>query len=129
MYFVHKTPMIHIEKLHAFCIFTPFFFQRNHSRYRFLKSGEACSCFAFKSSTVSSLLSSSGLSTSISPCSSLFESFWAACFSKTDTYEYRAEPIRTTRIPKPFIRVIGVAKIIVEMAIIRTCFTFAAMLR
>jgi hypothetical protein len=50
------------------------------------------------------------------------------CFSIRETYEYRAEPIKTTKIPIPFMVVIGVAKIIVEMAIIRTCFTFAAML-
>lgn len=51
------------------------------------------------------------------------------CFSTSDTYEYLADPMSTTTIPKPFMKAIGVAKMMVEMAIIRTCFTLAAMLR
>lgn len=57
-------------------------------------------------------------------------SFWLdeVCFSNRDTYEYLADPINTTAMPNPFIKVIGVAKIMVEMAIMSTCLTLAAML-
>ncbi len=39
------------------------------------------------------------------------------------------DPIKTTTIPRPFKRVMGVAKTTVDMTIIRTCLTFPAMVR
>jgi len=58
---------------------------------------------------------------------STFSSLSRDCdFSISDTYEYRADPTKTTIIPLPFNGEIGVAKTIVEMAIINTCFTFPA---
>mmetsp|Transcript_24840 Transcript_24840/g.68799 ORF Transcript_24840/g.68799 Transcript_24840/m.68799 type:complete len:210 (+) Transcript_24840:126-755(+) len=47
-------------------------------------------------------------------------------FSITDTYEYRAEPINTTTIPAPLSGEMSTLNKTVDMAIINTCLTFAA---